>query len=148
MKVEHSWLRTATMRCDLVITIRWWGNAPEHDDLSALRRPCVFLKKVMWFQMIPKFITKRNLTLLHPLGTEKWLLGTAVFIARILTAEIAACNASLLSTCHQVAGKQPAECKGRNSLLVLAKNLRRTHRVFDAGSCVGPQNEIIHLAPR
>ena len=46
------------------------------------------------------------LTLLHPLGTEKWLLRTAVFIARVLTAEITACTiASSLSTCRHFAGK-------------------------------------------
>ena len=37
------------------------------------------------------------LTSLRPLGTEKLLLGTAVFIAHILTAEIIAGIASLLS---------------------------------------------------
>ena len=57
MKVKHSWLLTATMRCDLVITIKCWRNAPEHNDLSALRRPWVFLKRT-WLQTIPYFINK------------------------------------------------------------------------------------------
>ena len=67
--------------------------------------------------------------MLHPLGTEKWLLGTAVFIAHVLTAEITACIASLLFTCRHFTSKQPAKCKGCNSLLVLAKNLQLTHLV-------------------
>ena len=65
--------------------------------------------------------------LLHTLGTEKMTSRTAVFIARVLTAEIAACITFLLSTCRHFAGKQPAECKGRNLLLVLAKNLQLIH---------------------
>ena len=36
MKVKHSWLNTVMMRCDLVTTIKWRGNAFEHNDLSAL----------------------------------------------------------------------------------------------------------------
>ena len=66
------------------------------------------------------------LTLLHSLG-KKGLLGKSAFIARVLSAEITACITSLLSTSRQFAGKQPAECKGRNSLLVLAKNLQLIH---------------------
>ena len=57
-----------------------------------------------------------------------------MFIARVLTAEITACITSLLSTCRHFADKQPAECKGRNSLLILEKNLQLRHltiyRVF------------------
>ena len=63
----------------------------------------------------------------EPTKTKKnQLLGTAVFTVRVLPAEITACFTSLLSTYCQFPGKQPAECKGRNSLLVLAKNLHPT----------------------
>ena len=55
---------------------------------------------------------------------NKRFLGTAVFLARVLSAEITAGITSLFSTCRHFAGKQPAECKGRNSLIVLAKNLK------------------------
>ena len=41
------------------------------------------------------------------------LLHLCVFIARVWTAEITACIASLFSTCCHFAGKQSAECKGR-----------------------------------
>ena len=50
-----------------------------------------------------------------------------MFTARVLTADITACITSLISTCRHFAGKQPAECHGRNSLLVLAKNLQLIH---------------------
>ena len=118
MKVKHSWLHTVMMCCDLLITIKRWENALEHNDSSALSWPRVFLKNNVASDddVLHK---SKFLTLFHPLGTEKWPLGTAVFIARGLS--------SLLSTCRQFAGKQPAECQGRNSLLILAKNLRLIH---------------------
>ena len=57
----------------------------------------------------------------------KLLLGTDVLIARVLTAEITACITYLLSTCRHFADTQPAECKGRNLLLVLEKKIQLTH---------------------
>ena len=69
--------------------------------------------------MIPYFINKKFLPcfiLLELHVDTKRLIGTAVFTARVLTVEIAACITSLLSTRRHFAGKQTAECKGRNSL--------------------------------
>ena len=65
---------------------------------------CFSFKK-MWFHLIPHFI--KFLSFLHPLATErekKLLLGTAVFIACVWTAEITAGMTSLLSTCRHFAG--------------------------------------------
>ena len=122
MKVKHSWLHTVTMHCDQVITITWWGNALEHDDLSALSWPQVFLE-IIWLQVIPYFINQDFFPcfILWKQPTpqkkgKKRLFGTAVLIACVLTAKITASITSLLSTCHHFAGKQPAECKGCNFL--------------------------------
>ena len=124
MKVQHRWLHTVTMRCDLGITITGRGNALEHDDRSALSWPRVFLN-IMCLQMSLCFMN-HNLwpyfILWEP--KKKRLLGTAVFIAHVLTAEITTCITSLLSTCRHLAGKQPDECKGCNSVFVLAKKLQ------------------------
>ena len=58
----------------------------------------------------------------------------------------------MLSTCRHFAGKQPAECKGRNLLLFLAKNLQLIHltkyRIFgDLRAVVGQEDDnetIVH----
>ena len=68
MKVKHSWLHTVTMRCDLVITIKWWENAFQHNDLLALSWPHVFLD-IKWLQMILYLINHNLLPV--PFGTEK-----------------------------------------------------------------------------
>ena len=70
MKVKHRWHHTVTMCYDLVITITWWGNALEHDDLSALSWPRVFLK-IIWLQMIPYIINKKNSYLVSSFGSQK-----------------------------------------------------------------------------
>ena len=74
MKVKHSRPHTTTFRCDLVMTIKRCGNAPEHDDLSALSWPCVFLK-VMWLQMIPHFINKNFLPCLFLWELKNYFLA-------------------------------------------------------------------------
>ena len=92
------------MRCDLVLTIKWLGNALMHDDLSALSWPLVVFVVVVvvgfccclffcFFCLnnvalddtgLPK---STFLNLLYPFGNkqtnDKRLLGTAVFIARV-----------------------------------------------------------------
>ena len=73
--------------------------------------------------MIPYFMNENFLLYFILWVPKKLLLGTAAFIARVLTAGINACITSLLSTCRHFADKQPAECKGRNSLLVLAEKI-------------------------
>ena len=95
----------------------WW---PVGIELAS----CFFLK-IMCLQMSLCFMN-HNLwpyfILWEP--KKKRLLGTAVFIAHVLTAEITTCITSLLSTCRHLAGKQPDECKGCNSVFVLAKKLQ------------------------
>ena len=99
-----------------------WTSRPVSAELAS----CFFSKR-MWLQVIPYVINHIFLPCFILWEPKKWLLSTAVFIECVSTAEITACITSLLSTCHHFAGKQPAECKGRDSLLVLAKHLQLTN---------------------
>ena len=84
----------------------------------------------MWLQVIPYFINHFFLNVASSFGNRKNDFSAQLcllYIALVLTAEITACITSLLSTCRHFADKQPAECKGRNSLLILEKNLQLRH---------------------
>ena len=114
------------MRCDEVIT----SNGEEmHLNITTCQRwvgLVFFLKK-----NVASGNTVRHKSIFLPCfilwEPKKWLLSTAVFIECVSTAEITACITSLLSTCHHFAGKQPAECKGCDSLLILVKHLQLTN---------------------
>ena len=125
MKVKHSWLHTVTMRCGLVLTIKWWGNAHERDDLSALNWPRVFLK-TMWLHIIPYFINQ---------NFWPWfILWGCLYCARSNCRDH--CIHHFLSTCRHIAGKQPAECKGRNSPPILDKKISSWDILLNIGSLV------------
>ena len=133
MKVKQSWLHTVTMRCNLVITIKWWRNALEHDDLSALNWPHVFLKKIMWLQTTLYFINQ-NFLPHFVLWVLKNYFSAQLCLLRAFWLPTSPHASSCL--CRHFAGKQPAECKGHNTLLILAKNHQLIHlikyRIFGA----------------
>ena len=121
MKVKHSWLHTATMRCDLVMTIKWCGNAPEYDDLSALSRSCVFFKTNVASDNT--VLHEKNSYLDSFFGNQTMTSRHSCFYCARYKCQDHCMHHLLAFDVSPFAGKQPAECKGRNSLLVLAKKM-------------------------